>query len=333
MREAFRLSKEGDEGQVEGGITQLKQLMQDANGEWLGQYLLHRFNNGETLKLKEAKPHGLYVSREMVEAEFEQIWKVQSVTHSILNGLYEGLNERYKDNPLKEVFRDVIFYQRPLKSVTAMVGQCPLEPNLPRAPMSQPAAQAFRIEKQIADLRWGMGRRSQQLTPEQKTVIRKLLSTKEKATFLQINTALNKAGCPNPDKRGLNFDRPSRPELKGNSTLKAVGKLGLAEQWLALNEGTQISIINFLADLGSPQEVDRKDWHLQYRGKGKDGKPGELRKFSPDMVNFINAMVTSGKFDRLSKMGFDSGRSAYSIKALKNSRKKCAEAWMNTTPS
>jgi len=311
----FQVKKEGDEGQVEGGINQLRQLMQDANCDWFGQYLLHRFNSGETLKLKEAKPIGLYVSRDMVEAEFEQIWKIQSAAHPILN-------EKYKGKPLKDIFRNVIFYQRPLKSVAAMVGQCPLEPNLPRAPMSQPAAQAFRIEKQIADLRWGMGRRSQALSSEQKTVIRDVLTTNEKATFLQTYKALEKSGYPKPEHRGLNFDRPSRQELKGNSTLKAMEKLGLAEQWQTLNEGTQISIINFLADLGSPQEVDRKDWHLQYRSKGKNGKPGKLREFSPAMVEFINAMVASGKFDRLSKIGFDGGRSAYSIKALKKLTEK-----------
>jgi len=256
----FQVKKEGDEGQVEGGINQLRQLMQDAHCDWLGQYLLHRFNHGETLKLKEAKPIGLYVSRDRVEAEFEQIWKIQSAAHPILN-------EQYKGQSLKDVFRNVIFYQRPLKSVTAMVGQCPLEPNLPRSPMSQPAAQAFRIEKQIADLRWGMGRRAQKLSPEQKTVIRNLLTTKEKATFLQIYTALKKAECPGPEKRGLNFDRPSRPELKGNTTFKAMDKIGLADQWQALSEGAQISIINLLADLGSPQEVDRDDWFTRFRGK------------------------------------------------------------------
>jgi len=309
----FQVKKEGDEGQVEGGISQLKQLMKEAKCDWMGQYLLHRFNNGKTLKLKEAKPNGLYVSREMVEAEFEQIWKIQSAAHPVLN-------KHHNDRPLKEIFHNAIFYQRPLKSVAAMVGQCPLEPNLPRAPMSQPAAQAFRIEKQIADLRWGMGRRAQKLSSEQQSVIRELLATKDKATFLQIYKALEKAGHPKPEHRGLNFDRPSRPELKGNSTLKAMDKLGLAEQWQALDEGTQISVINLLADLGSPQEVDRDDWPTRFRGKN-----GTPRKFKPKVIDFINAMVASGKFERLSKMGFDGGRSAYSIKALKRLTEKMRE--------
>lgn len=309
----FQVKKEGDEGQVEGGINQLKQFMRDANCDWLGQYLLYRFNNGKTLKLKEAKPSGLYTNREMIEAEFEQIWKTQSAAHPILNTRHNG-------KPLKDIFHNVIFYQRPLKSVAAMVGHCPLEPNLPRAPMSQPAAQAFRIEKQIADLRWGMGRRAQKLLQEQQAVIREILTTNENATFLQIYKLLEKANCPKPEHRGLNFDRPSRPELKGNNTFKAMEKLSLAEQWQALDTGIQISIINFLADLGSPQEVDRTDWPTRFHGKN-----GTPRKFKPEMVSFIDAMVSSRKFDRLSKMGFDAGRSAYSVKALKKLTKKMKE--------
>ena len=298
----FKVKKEGDKGQVQSGISHLKELMAKANCQWLGQYLLHRFNKGETLKLKEA---GLYVDREMIEAEFNQIWDTQAKTHQALNNRENGI-------PLKELFHKTLFYQRPLKSVTAMVGNCSLEPNLPRAPMCQPAAQAFRIEKQIADLRWGMGRRSQPLTTEQKSVIRNLLRSKDKATFLQIYTALEKADCPKPEHRALNFDRPSRPELIGNKTLKAMDKLGLADDWQQLDEGTQISILNFLADMGSPQEVDRPNWHLQYKGKS-----GKQRKFPKPMVEFIKLMVDSEKFDRLSKLGFDGGRSAYSIKALK----------------
>lgn len=290
-----------EEGQVEGGISKLRDAMTAANCQYLGQYLHHRFQNGETLKLKEA---GLYVDRAMVEAEFDQIWHVQSKHHAVLNSGHNG-------KPLREIFREAIFYQRPLKSVSGMVGNCALEPSLPRAPMSQPAAQAFRIEKQLSDLRWGSGRRAQWLATEQRDIIRNLLDTKAKVSFVAIKKALDKASCNDAHGRALNSDRSSRPELRGNSTYAVFDDLGLLADWQALSPGTQISIINFLADLGSPQEVDRTDWDKQYRRK--DGSP---REFKPEMVAFINKLVDSGNFDRLSKMGFDGGRSAYSVKAL-----------------
>ena len=177
--------------------------------------------------------------------------------------------------------------------------------------MSQPAAQMFRIEKQLSDLRWGSGRRAQMLTTEQRNIIRSLLNEKDKVSFVAIKKALDKTGCNDSQGRSLSTDRFSRPELRGNSTHATIEKLSMLAEWQVLPPSVQVSIINSLADLGSPQEVDRPDWHKQYRRK--DGKP---REFKPEMVAFINNLVDSRKFDRLSKMGFDGGRAAYSVKAL-----------------
>lgn len=295
----FKTKREDqEEGQVEGGISKLKEEMAKTECEYLGQYLYHRFQNGQTLKLKEA---GLYADRAMVETEFARIWDIQSQHHAVLNS----------GEPLRRIFHEAIFYQRPLKSVAGMVGNCALEPSLPRAPMSQPAAQAFRIEKQLSDLRWGGGRRAEPLAAAQRDIIREILGEKKEVSFAAIYKALEKADCDRPKGRSLNFERQSRPALRGNSTVATFDKLGFLDVWQALSAGTQVSTLNFLADLGSPQEVDRPDWHLQYRRRD-----GALRVFKPEVVAFINTMVESRKFDRLSKMGFDGGRAAYSVKAL-----------------
>lgn len=307
----FKTKREDqEEGQVQGGIGKLREEMQKSGCETLGQYLYHRFSNGLSLKLKEA---GLYADRQMIEDEFDRIWNTQAQAHSALNSSHDGKS-------LHHLFREAIFYQRPLKSVAGMVGNCQLEPSLPRSPMAQPAAQVFRIEKQPADLRWGSGRRSRPLSSEQKEIIRGLLNEKEKVSFSAIYKALDKAGHMDPDGQALNSDRFSRQELRGNSTNAVFGKLGLLEAWRALAPGVQVSVINFLADLGSPQEVDRPDWHKQYRRQD-----GTLREFKPEMVAFVNQMVETGKFDRLSKMGFDGGRAAYSIKALEELTAKMKE--------
>ena len=112
----------------------------------------------------------------MLENEFDRIWETQSKAHPVLNGAHNGRS-------LREIIRDTLFYQRPLKSVSAMVGNCQLESSLPRAPVAQPAMQAFRIEKQIADLRWGAGRRSEPISSEQKAVIRSLLAESKTVSF------------------------------------------------------------------------------------------------------------------------------------------------------
>jgi CRISPR-associated endonuclease Csn1 len=300
----FRVKAEGkNKGEVESGISALKEKMDEAGVSTLGQYLLHRFNNGETLKLKEA---GLYSSRELVQEEFNTIWEEQSKHHPILNQTYEG-------KPIKEIFFKAIFYQRPLRTPAPMVGHCPLEPSLRRAPQAQPIAQEFRIEKQIADLRWGVGRSTDPLTNSQRDIIRELLNDHAEVEFEKIYKALEKAGHPKPPSKWLNLSQGLRERLTGNKTSASFRRLKLREKWADLSQDDQARVINLLADMGSPEVFDAHGWNTSL--VGEHGTP---RKISTPVVDFINEFVDSGKFDRLSKMKFDSGRSAYSIKALKS---------------
>ena len=315
---------------TERGIT-----FQDESdtGITLGQYLLHRLEHGlpTKLKIKEVSeepkgkkveadtnaPKNLYALRKMVEKEFDAIWQTQSGFHKILNETHEG-------KPIRDHFREALFYQRPLKSAADLVAQCGLEPTLPRAPRAQMAFQRFRIEKTLADLRWGAGRRAEPLSPKQKTTIRELLDQHDKVKFEEIYEVLEEAGCPKPETKGLNLDRASREELLGNSTLTALRKLdkhsakhhpdrptNLEAKFRALDEKTQIAVINFLAELGSPEQLDDLEWHTCF--VKRDGTP---RKFSESLVAFINQIKEHEKFDRLNKMDFDGGRASYSVKAL-----------------
>jgi hypothetical protein len=177
--------------------------------------------------------------------------------------------------------------------------------------MAQPAAQAFRIEKQLADLRWVPGRQGTPLTEPQRKEIRALLAISAKVTFEQIYKALKKADCPQSPGRWLNLARGGRDELTGDNTTAAFRRLELLNEWRALDEVDQMLIINLLAAMGSPEVFDQPGWET--RLTRKDGEPRTL--WTP-VVDFINRMVATGKLGRLSAMNFDSGRSAYSIKAL-----------------
>lgn len=315
----FRPKKEGAKlGEVEGGNNDLKAEMKalaEANGfesVTLGEFLYQRWLDGKPTKLKikesddkTVTDKNLYAVRSQLEAEFEQIWQTQSMVYPILQTEHQG-------KPLKEIFHQAIFHQRPLKAVGGMVGQCSLEPTLPRAPRAQLAFQRFRIEKTLADLRWGVGKRAEKLTPGQKAVIRQLCDEKEVVKFEAIYKALAAAGCPKPETKGLNLDRLSRDEIPGNKTNHVFRKLDMAGAWLTLDERTQIQVINFLADLGSPEQLDDPLWHTRFAKT--DGTPRQLPEA---FVAFINELKAKEKFDRLSKMGFEGGRASYSIKALK----------------
>lgn len=310
---SFKVRKEKGEGVVEPGINQLRQKMADAGCTTLGQYLNKRFATGDTLKLKEA---GLYAHRDMLEAEFDAIWDEQVKHHPILaESRPDPLDEQKRPRLIREQFRDAIFYQRPLKSVAPMVGNCALEPSLPRAPMAQPAMQAFRIEKQLADLRWGMGRNAPPLSQDQRDAIREMLNdpdqlTKEgKLAFTKIYKRLASVPKIPGQRETLNMERSSREDLTGNRTLQTMRNLGLLDEWLALDDITRLRVINFLADLGSPDQVDQPDWHLRF------SRRLDTKELQP-LVAFINRIVETGKFDRLPNMGFNTGRASYSIKAL-----------------
>lgn len=313
---------QGDEsGEVKSGVERLRNIMQERGCETLGQYLNDRQQRHLPIHLKikttggtgnkkgkqeitDPESENLYATRDLVMEEFDKLWDMQATFHAVLNNEHEG-------KPLRTVFREVIFHQLPLKSVSGMVGKCPLETNLPRAPRSHPAVQAFRIEKQLSDLRWGIRKNAEALSPEQKTIIRDLLTKQKKTSFSSIEKALEKAGYPKPMGKSLNLQTITRDELQGDTTIAAFNNMDVEQTWLNIPANAQTQIINLLADMGSPEQFDTDHWHTQMVGAN-----GKMRTFTPETVQFINTLVASGKFGRLAKMGLEGGRSAYSIKVL-----------------
>lgn len=326
----FRVRSESeDAGQVESGINDLRALLAAEGCKTLGQLFHRRFGDPEhagrgprdSLKLKAI---GLYAHREMIEQEFDLIWSEQSRHHPVLSGHGTAISVRGRPEtlPIRTHFFEAIFHQRSLKSVAGMVGQCVLEPTLPRAPLAQPAAQEFRIEKQLADLRWGMGRAQRPLSAEQRAMIRAMLFDPGQLNkdgtlgFAKVYKALDKAGLRPDFPRQFNTDRFSRESLVGHRTAKAMTDLGLYDAWSRMDDVTRVRIVNFIANIGSPDAVDSPDWHERMEPSPK-----------PEVVSFVNSWVESGRFARLGAMGFDTGRSSYSVKALRKlAERMCADA-------
>ncbi|MDX8402595.1 MAG: HNH endonuclease domain-containing protein [Mariprofundaceae bacterium] len=301
-----RFRESSHPGEVQAGIMQLREAMEAAGCETLGEYLFWRHRHGLTLKLKEAEPK-LYVHRSMVEEEFERIWQVQSRHHEALQGDYDG-------RPWRNWLHDYVFHQRPLRSPAPMVGHCELEPSLPRAPRAQPLFQDFRIEKTLNDLAWSDGTPLDQRARE---LIRGMLhdpaalDTHGVLSFKKIYHALDKLGLIPAEGLYLNLHEPPRTGLKGDTTRKAIHKLGLLDDWDALDAKVQVQVINLLADMGSPEVFEDPDWASNLRSPS--GKP---RRLHAATVHFIDALVAHPRFGRLSAMGMDAGRAQYSLKAM-----------------
>ena len=288
----------------------------------LGEYLFDRLQRGLPSKLKIKMPGGkktsskvaaadledsnLYALNEMVRWEFHQIWNTQEKFHPQLTG------SEPDGRSLRHVFEKAIFFKRPLKSWTDKIGKCPLEPNHVRAAKATPVYQEFRIEKLLSDLRWGIGPRAQSLTPLQKSIIRNLLNSQKDIRWTSIYEHLEKAGAPRPAGRGLNIAQRGADRLTGNTTLAAIRRMGgdVEAAWNATSKSIQNDVLTFLAELGSPEQLLEPNWPEQFV---VDGTP---RRFEVGFVKFINALTMLPKFDRLSAMGFESGRCGYSLQAL-----------------
>jgi CRISPR-associated endonuclease Csn1 len=319
----FRAKSDGSEtGSVETGAATLKKEMANLS---LGQYKLERILQGLPGKLKTVDYpdlENLYALREQVEEEFRLIWTEQSKHHRVLNdSAYSSFHD--EERPLQDIFRHAIFYQRPLKSVASMVGNCPLETDLPRAPKAQISSQAFRLEKQMNDLRWAKPEHNM-LTAEQKELLRELLCNQATISFEAIYSKLNSASLL-PDagqfRDGVvrfTIDRFSRKELKGDTTNAGFKTLKLDTDWRGLSSNSQIQVINLLADMGSPESFNDARWYEKVAKEKSTSGKASYRTFKPEVVTFIDKMLETGKFERLSNMThFESGRAAYSIKAMR----------------
>ncbi len=357
-------------GEVAPGHDRLAHILRLRSCDTVGEYLLDRAKRGLPSILKAADRrfvpnhcvpideeiethidrktgtvlaknfHNLYALRDEVKAEFKVIWDTQSEHHPDLTP------------ELFEQFNQVLFHQRPLKSVMPMVGGCMVEPNLPRANRSHPAFQTFRIGKQLADLRWGYGRSTKRLSTAELDIIREalnnpsLLDANAELSFDKIYkllAPLREADAPH----NLNLSKGGRDGLKGNITNKRWSELKLFEAWDGLSHAQpndpphlnrQTWVINFLGDLGSEESLFPDNWHEQFYlpdlvkpktvRKQINGSPRATLNHTPRLkrqaamftdplfIDFINRFRTHEKYGRLGGLKFDGGRASYSIKAL-----------------
>ncbi|GMW02286.1 MAG: hypothetical protein AMXMBFR84_34220 [Candidatus Hydrogenedentota bacterium] len=156
QRRGFKSNRKSDAKDNETGMIQsaVKETADKiAEHGTVGKYLHFRRSNGLPVRARKLSRVGVgrggkekneeyydfYASRELIEAEFNQLWEVQSKFHP--------------DTLTKEVFaklREIIFFQRPLKSPP--VGRCTFERNEERASKALPLVQRLRIYQELNHL-------------------------------------------------------------------------------------------------------------------------------------------------------------------------------------
>jgi CRISPR-associated endonuclease Csn1 len=318
-----KAKKSGDLGKVASALT-TTQTIREAHKEartvaeaiWLNQS--HTALNQK--KFRKLADTGTYVLRKDILDEFDQISREQIKHHpALLNALdhyYPELQSKEKtlyfwdQQPatLLEALKVAVFYQRPLHAFTDLIGACSLEPEEKRVVAAHPAHQAFRIEKLLADLRWGDNKTGEKLSAVQKDFLRVKLESTAEPSFSAIYKELDKAGLMHPDGLIFNFHTPRRDTLRGNSTRSRLKSLGMLAAFDAMSENDQDALFVALAnDVLAPES-----W-------GHDqAKESILQQYGETIVLFLDELAASENgLDRLKGLGFEAGRVSYGATALK----------------
>ncbi len=127
--------EEKEQGEVKRDISELAAAMTAAGARTLGEYFSH-------LDPHERRIRQRWTARAMYQQEFERIWERQEREHAEIC-----------TPALKEQLERLLFYQRPIRAQSGLVGRCELEPGRRRAPMWSWEAQQFRLLQKLNDLR------------------------------------------------------------------------------------------------------------------------------------------------------------------------------------
>ena len=124
--------KDEKDGVVKEGISFLQNELVRTGARTIGEYFAG-------IDPEEQRIRGRYTARQMYLDEFEKLWAVQAPHHQL-------------DEAAKKAIHQAIFFQRPLKSQSGLIGMCELEPNQRRAPAASLEAQRFRYLQKVNDL-------------------------------------------------------------------------------------------------------------------------------------------------------------------------------------
>lgn len=246
--------KENKSSVVKASISELEKEIRAAGARTLGEYLAKLDPHEQRIRKR-------WTSRRMYQQEFDAIWAAQKTHYP---NVLTPQNE--------EKLRKAIFFQRPLKPQTGLIGRCPLETltvkdsngnrkviyPFRRAPLASLEAQRIRYLQRINDLEIIQpDGRIRPLTPEEREKLCKLAETKEKITFANIRQALKlskKAG-----EWKFNLEAGGETKLPGNTTACRIrGILGPA--WDDLGEEKQKQLVDTLIGYISPEALAR---HLE----------------------------------------------------------------------
>lgn len=232
-------------GKVKSGISELTQKIVKSKSRTLGEYF-------SSIDPRKERIRERYTSRQMFVEEFNAICDKQTALIS---------NEKRKN------LFNVIFKQKPLKSVKHLIGKCILDPNERRAPMYNFAAQKFRYLSALNNLIIATpGETNRTLTSEEWTILAKALEGETGELDQHGNLKYTKAKklLHLPKSSKFTIEEGGEKSIKGNRTNANLAKV-FEENWSILSEYDKDDIIQDLRSYSSIDGLKKrgvKHWKL-----------------------------------------------------------------------
>ncbi len=346
---------EDDGGKIKDKINETSNEIKQSGLKTLGQLLYYKKQKacGSGIHAEESwrklNEGGTFITRRIIEEEFELIWKEQSKYHKELSGNYvisgEFAKNMFPDYPnqkeitLKQAFHSALFYQRPIKWPLSSVGNCPLVPSEKRAAISQPAYQQYRLVKQLTDLRVKNRMPAMELFASESENSQPQMQ-EGGLTYGEIQTVLTYAleNCGEYSKEGkilyskiyelLDFeegqkftaDRPAlkgKGGIKGEMTLCVFNEFGLIHDWHILSEKEQEIVLEFLNNITKYSDIHNSsdDYIEKQMIKLSENVLEQEEIHRKDAFEFIKKIKEKGLFSD-SKFRLEQGRAEYGITAL-----------------
>lgn len=263
-RRTDRGSNEEDAGKIAEGAKRLRAALAETTARTLGEWLARRRASpkvrahlGVRVRLDGAGAKALYTfypTRDMIEDEFNAIWRAQARFHSQL-----------REEAFRTRVHDAIFHQRPLRPVP--VGRCTFNHDELRIAKATPLAQALRIHQDLSHIRITEtpGARERRLTiAELQLLANELLAGSD----LKYRTSFRRMLGLGAEAR-INLELHDEKELKGAATAAALAgsarKPGpLHDIWHALPVEQQDEIVGRL--LESEDAGKLRQWLMDATG-------------------------------------------------------------------
>lgn len=225
---------EKETGKVKTAISELRARISAAGCRTVGEYLAREHAERRPVRGRRRADgsYVLYLQRDMVADEFDQLWEAQRPYHPDL------LTEE-----ARAYLRDTLLFQRKLLPVTP--GRCLFEEEEFRARLSSPLQQSFRILQELNNLRLISELDTRQLTLEERNTLFAHLQRHMKGTFAELRKLI---GIRRGDSTRFNLEQESRRELKGDLVSAQFSRTGcVGEDWFSWPAEKQESLAKEVA--------------------------------------------------------------------------------------